>query len=95
MDDEYGSDFITISDEDGNEFELEVLDSLERNGVTYMALINTAAEDSDSEDDGLIILKIVEENGEEFFMTPDSDEELNEIYALFMERLFEEEPSED
>ena len=32
MEDRYGSDFITIVDEDGKEYELEVLSTLEYNG---------------------------------------------------------------
>ena len=39
MEDRYGSDFITIVDEDGKEYELEVLSTLEYNGETYMAVI--------------------------------------------------------
>ena len=39
MIDHYGSDFITIVDEDGEEYELEVLTSVEYNGQTYMAVI--------------------------------------------------------
>ena len=46
---------------------------------------------SQCEDDGVIILKSVTEDGEEFLSTPDTDEELNEVYQLFMERLFEDE----
>ena len=34
MADEYGSDFITIVDEDGTEYELEVLSTVEYNGET-------------------------------------------------------------
>ena len=37
--DQYGSDFITIVDDDGKEYELEVLSSLEYNGCTYLAVI--------------------------------------------------------
>ena len=37
------------------------------------------------------IMKVIEENGEELLSTPDSDEELDEIYNLFMERFFEDE----
>lgn len=93
MSDEFGSDFITIVDDDGEEIELEVLDEMEYNGVDYIACI---AADSDpaaaqGEDDGVIILKSVTEDGEEFLSTPDTDEELNEVYQLFMERLFEDE----
>ena len=34
MADNYGSDFMTIVDEDGEEYELEVLTSVEYNGET-------------------------------------------------------------
>ena len=40
--DQYGSDFITIVDDDGNEYELEVLSELEYNGCTYLAVIPSA-----------------------------------------------------
>ncbi len=101
MSEAFGPDFITITDEDGNEFELELVDTLEHNGVVYCALFPAVAEDeetgepvdvdADDEDYGLVIMKIVEEDGEELFSTLDSDEELDEVYNLFMERFFEEE----
>ena len=47
MADQYGSDFITIVDEEGTEYELEVLSTLEYNGNTYMAVI-PADDGSDS-----------------------------------------------
>ena len=34
MTEEYGPDFITLTDEEGNEFELEHLGTLEYNGST-------------------------------------------------------------
>ena len=37
--DQYGSDFITIVDDDGNEYELEVLSELDYNGCTYLAVV--------------------------------------------------------
>ena len=37
MSEEFGPDFITVTDEDGNEFELEHLDTLEHEGTIYMA----------------------------------------------------------
>ena len=51
MADQYGSDFITIVDEEGTEYELEVLSTLEYNGNTYMAVI-PADDGSDSTDLG-------------------------------------------
>ena len=38
MSEEFGPDFITVTDEDGNEFELELVDTMEHNGVTYFAM---------------------------------------------------------
>ena len=93
MSEEYGPDFITITDEDGNDIELELLDVLEHKGQTYMAFFPAVEEDADEEDEeyGMVILKSIEENGEELLSTLDSDEELNEVYDLFMERLFQDE----
>ena len=49
MADQYGSDFITIVDEEGTEYELEVLSTLEYNGNTYMAcLLYTSPSPRDS-----------------------------------------------
>lgn len=93
MSEEYGPDFITLTDEEGNEITLEYVDALEHNGQTYMAFFPAVEEEGeeDSEDYGLIILKSVTENGEELLSTLDSDEELNEVYELFMEQMMEDE----
>ena len=101
MSEAFGPDFITVTDEDGNEFELELVDSLEYGGVTYYAMFPAVAEDeetgepvdvdADDEEYGLVIMKAVEENGEEILSTPDSDEELDTVYNLFMERFFQDE----
>ena len=97
MSEAYGPDFITVTDEDGNEFELELVDTLEHNGVTYHASQEDEESgepvdvDADDEEYGLVIMKTVEENGEELLSTLDSDEEIEEIYNLFMERFFQEE----
>ena len=101
MSEEFGPDFISVTDEDGNEFELELVDSLEYNGVTYHAMFPAVAEDeetgepvdvdADDEEYGLVIMKVIQENGEELLSTLDSDEEIEEIYNLFMERFFQEE----
>ena len=47
--------------------------------------------DADDEEYGLVIMKAIEENGEELLSTLDSDEELDEVYELFMERFFQDE----
>ena len=100
MSEAFGPDFITVTDEDGNEFELELIDSLEHNGITYHALFPAVGEneetgepldvDADDEEYGLVIMKTIEENGEELLSTPDTDEELDEVYQLFTERFFQD-----
>ena len=93
MQEDFGPDFITVTDEDGNDIELELVDALEHKGVTYMAFFPAVEEgaDEDSDDYGMVILKSIEENGEELLSTLDSDEELEEVYDLFMERLYQDE----
>ena len=93
MSGEFGPDFITVTDEDGNDIELELVDALEHKGQTYMAFFPAVEEgaDEDSDDYGMVILKSIEENGEELLSTLDSDGELEEVYDLFMERLYQDE----
>ncbi len=91
MSEEFGPDFISVTDEDGNEFELEHVDTIEYKGQVYMAFFpaDTGEEESD-EETGLIILKVVDVDGEEQLSTLDSEEELEEVYDRFMESLFNE-----
>lgn len=90
MDQEYGADFISITDEDGNEYELEVLDELEYQGSRYLALVPADPAD-ESEELEVSILKSVEENGEEILEAIEDDDELEAVYNLLMERTFEDE----
>ncbi len=89
MTDEYGSDFITIEDEDGTEYELEILSTLEYNGCTYLAVTPAGAEETDSIE--VSILKSVDEDGEPILCAIEDEEELEEVYSLIMEELYEEE----
>ena len=92
MSDEFGPSFITLTDEDGNDIELEYVDALEHEGQTYMAFFPAVEDEADeeSEDYGLVILKSVTENGE-LLSTLDDEAELEKIYELFMEQLLADE----
>ena len=92
MADNYGSDFITIVDEDGTEFELEVLSSIEYNGSTYLAVVLAGAEEADLE---VSILKSVDEDGEPILCAVEDEQELEAVNDLIMDRLYAEEDSED
>ena len=89
MDNEYGSDFMTIVDEDGTEYELEILSTTEYNGQTYLAV--TPANGDENEELEVSILKSVEEDGEPILCAIEDEKELETVYALIMEQLYEEE----
>ena len=93
MEEMYGSDFITIVDEDGTEYELEVLSTLEYNGETYMAVIPAGSEESEELE--VSILKSVEEDGESILTAIEDEAELEAVYDLIMDSLYEEDEDEE
>lgn len=93
MDELYGSDFMTIVDEDGTEFELEVLSSLDYNGNTYLAVIPAGLEED--EDAEVSILKSVDEDGESVLCAIEDDDELETVYQMIMEQLYEEDEDDE
>lgn len=101
MDESFESTFITLTDEDGNEIELEYLDTVEYNGAVYMSFFPTIPEEEaetaeDNDDYGMIILKVVSDNDEEEeLVTIEDEKELNAVYDLFMESLFDDEDEEE
>lgn len=88
MADRYGSDFMTIMDEDGEEFELEVLTTLEYNGCSYLAVIPAGLEDGETPE--VSILKSLEEDGEPILLAIEDEAELETVYNLIMDQLYEE-----
>ena len=87
---DYGNDYVTLVDENGKETEFEIVDSLVTENNEYFALIPTeTAENIDSDDGELVILKVVEEDGQEFLEPIEDDEEYEEISEIFIDRLEE------
>ena len=91
MADQYGSDFMTIVDEDGTEYELEVLSTIEYNGFSYLAVIPADGEHEALSDLEVSILKSVDEDGEPILCAIEDDAELETVYNLIMDRLYAEE----
>ena len=95
MSEDFGPTFITVTDDEGNEIVLEFVDALEHNGQMYQAFFPAETEgEEDDPDNGLVILKVIHEDGEDLLSTLDSDEELDTVYDLFMEPLFSDEDGE-
>lgn len=88
MSEEYGNDFVVLTDEDGREIELEHLDTVEYNGQTYMAFLPAEMSLEDAYE--LFILKVeLEDDGEEVLVSLDDEDEEAEMFQIFSERLEE------
>ena len=78
-----------LIDEDGNEVEFEHIDTVEYEGTTYLAFI--PAELSLEEDAEVVIMQIVEEDGEEMLEAVEDDEIADAVFDIVMERAEAEE----
>ncbi len=88
MSEEYGNNFVVLTDENGKEIELEHLDTVEYNGQTYMAFIPAEMELDDAYE--LLIMKVeLEDNGEEALVTLDDEDEEAYRFQIFSEPLEE------
>ncbi|MEG1658462.1 MAG: DUF1292 domain-containing protein [Oscillibacter sp.] len=97
MSEEFGPTFVTVTDEDGKEIELELLFPIEYNGHEYRVFLpaEVEGEEISEEDEGFIILKIVEEGGEQLLSTCDDEDEESAVYDLAMEELFDEDEDDE
>ncbi len=86
---EYNPDIVTLSDDDGKEYTFEVLDAVESDTGRYLALLPVFEDPQKMLDDSgeLVIVKVEEENGEEFFSEIEDDEEYDMIADAFVDRL--------
>ena len=95
MDEGSERNVISITDEDGVEYELEVLASVTYQDAEYLALTPADA-DEDAEELEVSILKSVTEDGEPMLITVDDEKELEAVYDLLMDEIYDEtDPEED
>lgn len=85
---EYGDNFIIITDEEGNNYELEHLFTFSHDDEDYAVFLPSG--ESGKGDTDMILLHVVYENGEEEFENIDEDI-YEEIYEKFMDILMETE----
>lgn len=92
MSEEYGNDFVTLLDEEGNELEYEMIDAVEIDGQQYVALLPVLEGGPEilEEEYQAVILKIENENGEDMLVSIDNEDEFNKVWAQFEERLAED-----
>ena len=94
MSEEFGNDFVTIIDDEGQEFVLEKLDTMDYNGESYVAFLPADMDENDP-DYGMIVLRsILDDNGDELFESIDDDDQLQDVYEHFMVILFDDDEEE-
>lgn len=94
MEQDYGANYISITDEDGVEYELEVLSTVTYKGAEYLALTPADA-DEDAEELEVSILKSVMDGDEPVLVAVEDDAELEAVYDLLMQTMFEDDEAED
>ncbi len=89
MTDDYNPDIVTLTDDDGKEYKFEILDAIETDTGRYLALLPTFDDPKKMlEDSGeLVIVKVAEEDGEEYFSEIEDDDEYETIADAFIDRL--------
>ncbi len=76
---------VELVDDEGNEVKFEHLMTLEHKGRIYICLA-PAEPMEDVEEDELVIMRIEQdEDGNDFYTTIDSEEELNEVFEKYLE----------
>ena len=86
---DYNPDIIKMEDDEGKDYTFEVLDAIEFELGRYLALLPVYDDpqeqlDSDGE---LVMVKVEEENGEEYFVDIEDDDEYETVSEAFIERL--------
>ena len=81
--------FVDITDEEGNNFRLEIIGEVEYEDDLFRVFLPADMDEQDP-DYGYIILKVVQDADEELLDSVDDEELLEKVYALFMEQLFNE-----
>ena len=84
MDDEiFESDIYTLTDEEGNEADYELIGSISEGDVVYYALIPCADSGKKDEEEYIVLRCEEDENGEEVLVSIDDDEEFDRIADIF------------
>lgn len=85
----YEPDIISVTDDDGNELLFELLERYESDNDVYVAITEYRddAEDIVEADYEVIILKVAEENGDEYLEEIEDEAEYNEISEILMNKI--------
>ncbi len=94
----YMEDIVSVIDDDGVEHYFEEIDRVEtEEGNRYVALLPIYDDETEIlDDDGeVLILKVIEEDGETYLVQIEDEKEFNEIGNIIEDRLIEKYEAED
>ena len=83
----YEAEIFTLTDEEGNELNFELIASLEHEGAVYKALVPVDENDEETSEEYVILKCGVDEDGEDILETIDDDEEFDRIADIFDDEL--------
>lgn len=83
----YEPDILSVTDDDGNEIMFELLERYEEDGNVYVAITeyHDDAEEIVDADYEVIILKVLEDGGEEYLSEIEDEEEYEKYSEILME----------
>ncbi len=94
----YEEDIVTVVDDDGVEHLFEEIDRVEtEEGNRYVALLPVYEDETEllNDDGEVLILKVIEEDGETYLIQIEDEKEFNEIGNIIEDRLIEKYEAED
>ncbi len=87
MSEDFGMDIISLLDDDGNEHQFELIDSIIQDETEYYALVPI---DEEEESNEYYIMEVIEaENGEQELAEIDDDDLLDSLAEIFEARFAE------
>ncbi len=76
---EFEQEVFTLTDEDGNESDFELIGTMEIDNVKYVALLPVEG----TEDEYVILKLVIDEDGDEILVTIDDDDEFDKVADAF------------
>lgn len=89
--DYYEPDIISVTDDNGDEILFELLERYENGGNTYVAITEYRddAEEIVEADYEVLILKVLEDDGNEYLSEIENEDEFNEVSEVLMKMVEE------
>lgn len=94
MDENFEATYITLTDEDGNDHEVEFIARITVGEHDYTAFFPADVDEDSEEANEIIMFRVEEENGEELLVTIEDEAEAENVFEKFIEFLFEDEEEE-